>query len=46
MIFLAAALSRSCDLTAAFQHVAARADAFCSNRDTMVLAIGTFPLGA
>lgn len=45
IVLLAPALSRTYDLTAALGHVHGRADVFCSDRDTMVLAIGTFLFG-
>ena len=45
LLLLAPALSKSYDLTRALRHVRRRADAFCSGRDTMVLAVGTFLFG-
>ena len=45
VVLLAPALSRSYDLTRALRHVRDRADVFCSDRDTLVLAIGTFVFG-
>ena len=45
VVLLAPALSRSYDLTRALRHVRGRADVFCSDRDTLVLAIGTFIFG-
>ena len=45
VILLAPALSGSYDLTTALRHVRGRAHAFCSDRDTMVLGIGTFLFG-
>jgi pimeloyl-ACP methyl ester carboxylesterase len=42
---LAPALSRSYDLTRALRHVRARADVYYSERDTLVLALGTFLFG-
>jgi pimeloyl-ACP methyl ester carboxylesterase len=45
LVILAPALSRTYDLTRALQHVRDRADVFCSSRDTLVLAFGTFLFG-
>lgn len=45
LVLLAPALSRTYDLTAALRHVRRRADVFCSERDTLVLVLGTFPFG-
>jgi pimeloyl-ACP methyl ester carboxylesterase len=45
VVLLAPALSRTHDLTRALRHVYGRADVFCSERDTLVLALGTFLLG-
>jgi pimeloyl-ACP methyl ester carboxylesterase len=45
VVFLAPALSRTYDLTRALRHVRGRADVFYSERDTLVLALGTFLLG-
>ena len=45
VVLLAPALSRTYDLTRALRHVRDRADVFCSDRDTLVLAIGTFLFG-
>lgn len=45
LVLLAPALSRTYDLTRALRHVHGRADVFCSDRDTLVLAIGTFLFG-
>lgn len=45
LVLLAPALSRTYDLTAALRHVRGRADVFYSDRDTLVLAIGTFIFG-
>lgn len=45
LVLLAPALSRSYDLTKALRHVRGRADVFYSERDTLVLAIGTFLFG-
>jgi pimeloyl-ACP methyl ester carboxylesterase len=45
LVLLAPALSRSYDLTVALRHVRGRADVFDSDRDTLVLAIGTFLFG-
>jgi pimeloyl-ACP methyl ester carboxylesterase len=45
VVLLAPALSRTYDLTRALRHVRGRADVFYSERDTLVLALGTFFLG-
>jgi pimeloyl-ACP methyl ester carboxylesterase len=45
MMLLAPALSRTYDLTAALRHVQGRADVFTSDRDTLVLGIGTSIFG-
>ena len=45
VVLLAPALSRTYDLTPALRHVRGRADVFYSERDTLVLALGTFLLG-
>ena len=45
VVLLAPALSRTYDLTRALRHVRDRADVFCSGRDTLVLALGTFLFG-
>ena len=45
VVLLAPALSRSYDLTRALRHVRGHADVFCSERDTLVLAVGTFLFG-
>lgn len=45
VVLMAPALSRTYDLTGALRHVHGRADVFCSDRDTLVLAIGTFLFG-
>ena len=45
LVLLAPALSRSYDLTRALRHVRGRADVFYSERDTLVLAFGTFLFG-
>ena len=45
IVLLAPALSREHDLTPALRHVRGRADVFCSDRDTMALAIGTSLFG-
>lgn len=45
LVLLAPALSRTYDLTAALRHVNGRADVFCSDRDILVLAIGTTLFG-
>lgn len=45
VVLLAPALSRTYDLTPALGHVRDRADVFCSDRDTLVLALGTFLFG-
>lgn len=45
LLLLAPALSRTYDLTSALRHVRGRADVFCSDRDTLVLAIGTTLFG-
>jgi pimeloyl-ACP methyl ester carboxylesterase len=45
VVLMAPALSRTYDLTRALQHVQGHADVFCSERDTLVLAVGTFLLG-
>ena len=45
VVLLAPALSRTYDLTRALSHVRGHADVFYSERDTLVLALGTFLLG-
>jgi pimeloyl-ACP methyl ester carboxylesterase len=45
VVLLAPAISRNYDLTPALQHVHGHADVFCSERDTLILAIGTFLFG-
>lgn len=45
VMLLAPALSRTYDLTAALRHVHGRVDVFTSNRDTLVLGIGTSIFG-
>ena len=45
VVLLAPALSRTYDLTRALRHVDGHADVFYSQRDTLVLAVGTFLLG-
>ena len=45
VVLMAPALSRTYDLTPALRHVHGRADVFCSDRDTLVLTIGTFLFG-
>jgi hypothetical protein len=45
VVLMAPALSRTYDLTRALRHVRGRADVFFSDRDTLVLALGTFLLG-
>lgn len=45
VMLLAPALSRTYDLTAALRHVHGRADVFTSDRDTLVLGIGTSIFG-
>lgn len=45
LVLLAPALSRTYDLTRALRHVRGRVDVFCSDRDTLVLAIGTTLFG-
>jgi hypothetical protein len=45
VVLLAPALSRTYDLTGALRHVRGRADVFYSERDTLVLAIGTTLFG-
>ena len=45
LVLLAPALSRGYDLTGALRRVRGRADVFDSDRDTLVLAIGTFLFG-
>jgi pimeloyl-ACP methyl ester carboxylesterase len=42
VVLLAPALSRTYNLTAALRHVRGRMDVFCSDRDTLVLGVGTF----
>ena len=45
VLLLAPALSRNYDLTPALRHVFGHMDVFCSERDTLVLAVGTFLFG-
>lgn len=45
LLLLSPALSRTYDLSKALRHVRGRADVFYSNRDTLVLAFGTFLFG-
>ena len=45
VVLLAPALSRTYDLTRALRHVRGHADLFYSERDTLVLELGTFLLG-
>ena len=45
VVLLAPALSRSYDLTRALRHVHGHAHVFYSERDTLVLAVGTFLFG-
>jgi len=45
LVLLAPALSRTYDLTRALRHVRGRADVFYSERDTLVLALGTSLFG-
>ena len=45
VVLLAPALSRNYDLTRALRHVHGHADVFYSERDTLVLAVGTFLFG-
>lgn len=45
VVLLAPALSRTYDLTRALRHVRGHADVFYNERDTLVLALGTFLLG-
>jgi pimeloyl-ACP methyl ester carboxylesterase len=45
VVLLAPALSRTYDLTKALRHVHGQADVFCSERDTLVLGVGTFLFG-
>lgn len=45
VVLLAPALSRTYDLTAALRHVRSHMDVFCSDRDALVLGIGTFIFG-
>lgn len=45
VVLLAPALSRNYDLTRALQRVHGHLDVFCSERDTLVLAVGTFLFG-
>jgi pimeloyl-ACP methyl ester carboxylesterase len=45
VVLLAPALSRTYDLTNALRHVNGHVDVFCSDRDTLVLGIGTFLFG-
>ena len=45
VVLLAPALSRTYDLTAALRRVRSRMDVFCSDRDALVLGIGTFIFG-
>lgn len=45
VVLMAPALSRTYDLSAALRHVDGRADVFCSDRDTLVLGLGTALFG-
>jgi pimeloyl-ACP methyl ester carboxylesterase len=45
IVLLAPALSRTYDLTAALRRVHGHVDVFCSDRDTLVLGVGTFLFG-
>jgi hypothetical protein len=45
VVLLAPALSRTYDLTAALRHVHGRVDVFYSDRDALVLGVGTFLFG-
>lgn len=46
VVLLAPALSRTYDLTRALRRVRGHADVFYSERDTLVLAVGTFLFGS
>jgi pimeloyl-ACP methyl ester carboxylesterase len=45
VLLLAPALSRTYDLTTALRHLDGRMDVFCSDRDLLVLGVGTFIFG-